>query len=95
MAEFLVEVYVSKTEAALVALGAERTRLAAHELTAEGTPVRFVRSLYVPEDETCFLLIEAASADVVREAVRRAGLPFERISETLVRPDEEETLTCA
>jgi hypothetical protein len=95
MAEFLVEVYVSRTEAGLVARSAERTRLAAHELTAEGTPVRFVRTLYVPADETCFLLIEAASADVVREAVRRAGLPFERVSEALVRPDEEETLTCA
>jgi hypothetical protein len=54
-----------------------------------------VRSLFVPEDETCFLLIDAPSADVVREVVRRAELPFERVSETLVRPDEEETLTCA
>jgi hypothetical protein len=94
VAEFLVELYVSRTEAVLAARGTERARLAADELTAQGTPARLVRSLFVPEDETCFLLIQAASIEVVREAARRAGLSFERVSETLLRPDEE-TLSCA
>ena len=81
MAEFLVELYVSHTDAGAVALGAARARAAAEELTREGTPVRYLRSIYVPEDETCFLLYEAGTATVAREAAGRAGLPFERIAE--------------
>ena len=34
----------------------------------------------VPEDETCFLLFDAPSADLVAEAVHRAGLRHEHIS---------------
>jgi hypothetical protein len=40
----------------------------------EGTPVRFLRSIFVPEDDTCFLLYEAPSARSVRQAAGRAGL---------------------
>jgi uncharacterized protein DUF4242 len=81
MTEFLVELYVSRTDEAAVERGAARGRLAAEELTSEGTPVRYLRSIFVPEDETCFLLYEAASADAVREAARRAELPLARVSE--------------
>jgi ubiquinone/menaquinone biosynthesis C-methylase UbiE len=42
--------------------------------------VSCVRSIFVPQDETCFLLFEAPSADAVEEAVRRAGLRHEHIS---------------
>jgi hypothetical protein len=45
-------------------------------MRAEGIPVRFLRSIFVPEDETCFYLYEAASAEQVREAALRAQLPF-------------------
>ena len=58
-------------------------RRASEQLTREGVAVRFVRSVFVPEDETCFYLYEAASADDVREAVRRAELPFELVSEAV------------
>jgi hypothetical protein len=89
MAEFLVELYVARADTSAVERGADRARRAAEELTAEGTPVRFLRSIFVPEDETCFLLCEAASADTVREVARRAALPYERIAETLAGPREE------
>jgi hypothetical protein len=81
MAEFLVESYVARTDSAAVELAAERGRIAAEELTREGTPVRFLRSLFVPEDETCFFLYEADSPEVVRAAVSRAALSFERVAE--------------
>jgi len=86
VAEFLVEVYVSRSDAAAVRRGAERTRLAAAELTREGTPVRYLRSIFVPEDETCFYLYEAADAEAVREAATRAAVPFERVAELLTNP---------
>ncbi len=86
MAEFLVELYVSRGDVASVDRGATRARLAAEELTREGKPVRYVRSIVVPEDETCFYLCEACSADAVREVARRATLPFERVTEAIGNP---------
>ena len=82
MAEFLVELYVSRTDgAATVARTAERLRLGADAVTRAGTPVRLVRSIFVAEDETCFLLLEAESAGDVRAAALRAGLGFEHVAE--------------
>jgi Protein of unknown function (DUF4242) len=91
VAEFLVELYVSRANAGAVENGAERTRLAAEALTREGTPVQYLRSIFVPEDETCFFLCEAPSAKAVHEAVRRAALPFERIAEAVAvsKPEED------
>jgi hypothetical protein len=42
--------------------------------------VRFVRSVFIPEDEICLCVYQAASAEDVREVARRAGLQFERIA---------------
>lgn len=81
MAEFLLELYVPRSRPEIVATGAERTRVAAEQLTREGRPVRYVRSLFMPEDETCFHLCEAGSADDVRLAAERAALPFDRVIE--------------
>ena len=82
MTEFLLELYAAKTTCAAVALGAERLGRAAAELTAEGTPVRIVRSIFISEDETCFVLVEATTAEDVRDTARRAELPFERVVAT-------------
>ena len=82
MTKFLVELYVPKTNCAAVAVEAERLNRAAAELTAEGRPVRLVQRIFVPEDETCFLLVEAATTENVRETARRAALRIERVVET-------------
>jgi len=84
MNEFLVELYVSKTTSAAITVRAERLGRAAEEMTAEGAPVRLLRSILVPEDETCFLLVEAATAETVIETARRAALPLERVVEAAV-----------
>lgn len=84
MNEFLVELYVSKTDCTTTAVRAEVLTRAAAELTAEGRPVRLLRSIFVPEDETCFLLVETASVEDVQEAARRAALPLERVVEATV-----------
>jgi hypothetical protein len=56
-------------------------------------PVRFVRAIFMPEDETCFFLYEAGSVEAVREAARRAGLGSERITAALgARKGEEACL---
>jgi hypothetical protein len=45
-----------------------------------------VRSIFVPEDETCFYLCEASCVDAVREAARRATLTFARVTEVVAEP---------
>jgi hypothetical protein len=42
-----------------------------------------VRSVFVPEDETCFCLYEAASAADVLDAARCAGLAFGTVVEAI------------
>jgi hypothetical protein len=83
MTEFLLELYISCSDHAAVSESAQRARLAAARLHGEGTLVRYLRAIFVPEDETCFLVFEAASADNVRRAARLAGLPAERVVEAL------------
>jgi hypothetical protein len=82
MAEFLVELYVSGAAADGADPETRRARCAAEALTAEGRPVRLLRSIFVPEDETCFLLVEADSPEAVHEAATRAAVPFERVLAT-------------
>jgi len=89
MAEFLVELYVSGAGADGADHETRRARCAAAELTAEGRPVRLVRSIFVPEDETCFLLVEAETAEVVHEAANRAAVPFERVLATAGHTNQE------
>jgi Protein of unknown function (DUF4242) len=81
--EFLVEFYLSRTHREAAAAGADRVRLAAEELIPRGTPVRHLSSIFVREDETCFHLYEATSAQAIREVAQRAELPFERVLEAI------------
>jgi hypothetical protein len=86
MPEFLVELYVPRADAASMGLEVERAREAAQELSRQGLVVRYVRSIFVPDDETCFHLYKASSVEAVRQVGSRAGLRFERISEAVAEP---------
>jgi hypothetical protein len=94
MAQFLVELYVSRADGAAAERGTQRVRVAAEQLTREGTPVRYVRSIFVPDDETWFVLCEADSEEAVREAAGRADLRFERIAEAVAPETLEEVGRC-
>ncbi len=58
------------------AIGA-RSRAACRELRERGTPGRLLRTVFVPEDGTCFLLFAGAERDSVQRAVTVAGLALE------------------
>lgn len=77
MPSYLVESYAASSSA--VADARERARHAA-EL---GVGVRYVRTTFLPEDETILHLFEAPSAAALDEAGRRAALSFERIVEAV------------
>ena len=79
MPSWLAALYVSRSRARDAAASGSRARAAAEELAREGIPIRFVRTTFLPDDETCFLLFEAASADVVEEAISRAALGRTRV----------------
>jgi hypothetical protein len=59
------------------------------QMTQEGTPVRYLRSTFLPADEKCFCLFEGPSEDAVKEANDRAGLPYERVHEASFVTAEE------
>lgn len=79
MGKFLLEVYVATLgDADAEGLG-RRARAAAESLSAAGRPVRCLQTILVAEDETGFLLFEAASADDVREVADRTELLLGRV----------------
>jgi hypothetical protein len=80
--KYLVEFYLPSGTRGLVDT-ADRARAGAEALANEGFPVCYLRATLVPGDETCFLLFEGSSEDVVRMATERAGIRFTRIVEAL------------
>jgi hypothetical protein len=76
---FLVEVYLPRSRAHEARATGRRARAAAEALAHEGVPIRYIRTTYLPDDETCFHAFKAASTDAVEEASRRAELGRVRI----------------
>jgi hypothetical protein len=83
MPTFLVEAYEPRGHDESLAEIERRARTAAAELSRSGTAVRYMRSIYVPADETCFHVFEGPSIEVVEEVGRRARLEFDRITEAV------------
>jgi hypothetical protein len=87
VARYLAELYLSRRAAGGGSRAvAARARAAAEELMDEGIDVRYLRSFFVPEDETLFLLYEGASAAAVEDAVTRAALQCDRVLEAVTEP---------
>jgi hypothetical protein len=79
MACFLIELYAPR--------GVTRApREIEVAIKAADPKVRFLRSILVPADETCFCLIEAPCAGAVAELAAAAGIDTERIVEALIAP---------
>lgn len=64
--------------------GAQRAAIeSAQKSTTSGTPVRYIRSTFVPGEARCMCLFEAKTPDAVRDVNESAGLPFTRILEAV------------
>jgi uncharacterized protein DUF4242 len=81
---FLVERYVSASAAGGLATSvAEVARICAAQGGAV-TAVRYLQSVYLPADDTCFCVFQAPSVDAVR-AVNDAGhFPLDRITDAVL-----------
>ncbi len=75
MPSFFVEIYAPGES--------DVSALAARARTAAGGEVRYIRSVFVPEDETCFHLFEGPSAEAVRKLSERARLEAARVVEAV------------
>jgi hypothetical protein len=80
MAGYVVEVYMSRLRASTLDDLTARARQVSEELSRAGTPVVYVRSVFFPEDETCFHFFEAQSLEAIQETCSRLGLTHERIA---------------
>ena len=60
--------------------GAQKTKKKkGEEMTAAGTPVRYIRSTFAPEDGRCMCLFEARKGEDVERLNDEAGLPYDRV----------------
>lgn len=88
MPSYLVETYLTRGDAGVIAALEERARSAAEELTREGTSVGFGGSIHVPEDELCFFAFDAPSREVAALAAQLAGLDALRVVEAVSSREE-------
>ena len=85
MATFVIETYLSRARAGELEAVTARLReaIASSALTIDrpepASPARWLRSYFVPEDEVCFHVVEAESADAAFDLGRLAGLSPERV----------------
>jgi DNA-binding NarL/FixJ family response regulator len=83
MTTFVIEAFVPRSNPGALHKGSRRAHEAAEELFHLGTPVRYLQSIFVVEDQKCLHLYEAPSAESVRKAATRAALPCNRIREVI------------
>jgi hypothetical protein len=86
MPSYLVESYAASSAAAV-----EEVRERARRAAELESGVRYLRTTYLPADETILHLFEAPSAEVLGRAARRARLAFDRIVEAMDAPAISQT----
>ena len=86
MPSYLIEGYLPRSRASELSATADRLRRAADALTAEGVPVRHVRSSFLAADELVLHVLEAESVEAAGHATRRAGITPERMTTEEVAP---------
>ena len=81
---YLVESYLPAQGDGELERLASRSRSAVAELAGEGTSLRYIEAILVPEDEMCLLVFEADSPALALEASARAGIAGGRVLEAKV-----------
>jgi hypothetical protein len=78
MSEFLAELFSEAGDLDGRSALVQRAQQAA----AGSADVRFLRSMFLPEDEVCFLVFEADSLEAVVRLAAQAALPIDRVVRT-------------
>jgi hypothetical protein len=80
---FVLEAYLPRTASGGLAATAARASSVTEAMRREGMQVRFLRSFFMPDDETCFHVFEAVSDREARSAGARAGISADRVLEAI------------
>lgn len=89
MNSYLVERYLPGLSEGDVRTGLRRAQAACAELSAAGTEIRYLGSIFLPLEEACFCRFDSDRPETVAEANERAEIPFARITAGLaIAPDE-------
>jgi hypothetical protein len=79
MPNYVVERYRPSSDPQSLRSVADRLTAGAQHLSDEGTAVRYMDTIFLPDDETCLHLFEAGSEADVRAVARRAGVEVDRV----------------
>ena len=82
MPNYCLELYLPHASASRIEEAAAEARRAADK-SAHSSRVRYLRTTYLADDETCLHFFEAAQVEHVAGAARRAGLTTERITRSV------------
>jgi hypothetical protein len=83
MPSYLIETYLARCTDAEREACEEQARSATDEAARTGASVSFDGSIHVPEDELCFFVFAAPTAEVATDVARQAGLEPLRVVEAL------------
>ena len=83
MPDYCLEIYLTAGSPAALDDAVRSARAAAESFEARGRSLRYLRSTYLPEDETCLHFFAAASRKDVAEAARQARLTGDRITSSI------------
>ena len=79
MQVYMVERSLKGISMDALAAAQKRAIDAAQKLSKEGTPVRYIRSTFVPEEGCCMCLFSAERSEDVKRLNETAQIPFDRI----------------
>jgi len=83
MEVFMVERSLQGIPMEQLAAAQRRAIRTAEEMTAAGTPIKYLRSTFVPEDGRCMCLFESGSCEAVEALNRKAQIPFDHVRPAL------------
>ena len=93
MPYYLIEVYIPRARAREADSTGRRIRAAIDARRDADVEIRFVRTMFLPEDETCFHLVDAPSRADVQHLCHGAGLGSIRVVTAIEDPfDTEDVL---
>jgi hypothetical protein len=81
---YLVERYLPDVGTSELRSLAERLERTSASLCRDGTPVRYLDSTFMPEEESCFCRFEAPSLQVTALVNRLANAPYARICAAVI-----------
>jgi hypothetical protein len=83
MEVFLVERSLKGIPMDQLAAAQQRAIRTAAEMSAAGTPIRYLRTTFVPESGQCMCLFESGDCEAVKALQRKAEIPFTSVTAAL------------